>query len=65
MNFKTQQQRLQNMKKRAEKSKIMMRISKLCDNFQQPNICVIKIPEVEKKQGIQKKHMKNNGSIFY
>lgn len=37
-----------------------MRISKLCDNFQQPNICVIKVPEVEKKQGVQEKHMKNN-----
>ena len=44
---------------------MMRRISELCDNFKQPNICVIKVPEVEKKQGVQKKHMKNNGSIFY
>jgi len=52
--------------KESRKSKIMMRrISELCDNFKQPNVCVIKVPEVEKKQGVQKKHMKNNGSIFY
>lgn len=39
----------------------MRRISKLRDNFKQPNICVIQVPEVEKKLEVQKKHMKNNG----
>ena len=38
----------------------MRRISELCENFKQPNICVIQVPEVEKKQEVQKKHMKNN-----